>query len=254
MKVTITRTLAVAGTVLGLVSSSNAKLLDKVSVEAGADVMSRYVWRGQLITDDPVIQPSLTLGFGPVSLNVWGSIDATDINESDVDDDWRMQEVDYTASGAFSPMAGLDLEGAVIYYTFAGADGTSEVYGSLSLSALPLTPTLTVYRDFDELQALYASLGVSHSFVLTEKLSLDLGASIAWADEDYHEGYIGIAQDGFSDISVSVGLSYAVNDNTSLFLSLAFADFVDGDISDGADSTYGDSDIFFGGVGLAFSF
>ncbi|MBT4821617.1 MAG: hypothetical protein HON70_38270 [Lentisphaerae bacterium] len=47
MMTTITRAVSVAGLVLGMALTSNVQAGEKVSVEAGADTMSRYVWRGQ---------------------------------------------------------------------------------------------------------------------------------------------------------------------------------------------------------------
>lgn len=243
-----------------------------VTLEIGTDIVSKYVWRGQLLTDDPVVQPSATVALGGLSLNVWGSADTTDINEqgdSPTGPAYRFQEVDYTLSYALSPMDGLDLEAGVIYYDFPGTglDGTNEVYASIGLSSLPLSPTLTAYHDFDELDdSVYVSFSIGHAFALTEKLELSVGAALGWGDADYHDAYftyedeadptqsISAQESGFSDLSLSAGLSYAVNDHFGLALSVAYSEILDDVVESAADMTYGDSDLFTVAIGATFTF
>ena len=142
MEITLTRLTqvliaSVATTVLplGVLESQAGDLAASASV----DVVSRYVWRGQVLTEDPVLQPAVTVSFLGLSLNVWGSLDLEDTHDSG--SDLRLQEVDYTLSYGFSPTGWLDLEGGVIWYAFPGADTTEEVYGSATLTSCPLSRT-----------------------------------------------------------------------------------------------------------------
>lgn len=226
-----------------------------VAVEVGADVFTKYVWRGQLLTDDPVIQPSVTASWKGLSLNMWGSVDATDINEGP-GDEYRFQEVDYTLSYGFAPTKGLDLEAGFITYTFpgTGAYTTEEVYGSACLSSVPLAPTLAVYYDVDEVDGFYVNLGISHTFDLADKLGLTLGAGIGWADSDYNQAYFGVNDSAFGDVSATAELAYAITENASVALRLGYTDFVDSGIRDGADAVYGDSSNLVAGVGFTLGF
>ncbi|NOY80121.1 MAG: hypothetical protein GXP31_03855 [Kiritimatiellaeota bacterium] len=223
--------------------------------EIGVDVATKYVWRGQLLTDDPVIQPSATLSWKGLSLNVWGSIDATDVNEGS-GEEYRLQEVDYTLSYGFTPTEGLDLEAGFITYTFPGTGlyTTEEVYGSVSLSRLPLTPTLAVYYDVDEVEGFYVNLSVDHTFQLTEKLALGLGAGIGWADSDYNTVYFGVNDSGLGDVSIGASLDYAVNERVSISAHVGYTAFADDDIRDAADAGYGDSSNLVCGVNLSMTF
>jgi len=46
----------------------------KVSFEMGADVMSRYIWRGsQFGGNSPSLQPSVSVGYGNLTLGAWGA-------------------------------------------------------------------------------------------------------------------------------------------------------------------------------------
>ena len=226
-----------------------------VGVKIGADAVSKYVWRGQLLTDDPVFQPTATLSYKGLSFNVWGSLDMTDIHETD-GHDWRLQEVDYTLAYAYSPVAGLDLQAGAIGYTFPGTayPSTTEIFGSVALSKLPLTPTLAVYRDIDEADGWYANLGLSHTFAFTEKLGLTLGTGLGWGDADYHAYYFGSEKAAFSDLLLSSSLNYAVNEHLSLSLYLKFSEMLDADTRHAARAAYGDADVVFGGVSATVTF
>ena len=131
-----------------------------VDLKIGADAVSKYVWRGQLLTDDPVFQPTATVSYKGLSLNLWGSLDMTDIHETS-GHIWRLQELDYTLAYAYSPLDGLDLQAGATAYTFPGTTfaSTTEVYASAALSKVLLAPTLTVYRDIDEADSWYAEEG-----------------------------------------------------------------------------------------------
>ena len=50
-----------------------AKAQDKVEASIGADFVSRYIWRGQVL-GDVSFQPTLGLGWKGLSLSAWGSV------------------------------------------------------------------------------------------------------------------------------------------------------------------------------------
>ncbi len=234
----------------GLLGGASAVQAEGVGVEVGTDIVSKYIWRGQLLTDDPVLQPSVTLSYGNFAFNAWGSIDMTDINE-DGTSTYNMQEVDYTLSYGFAPCEGVDMEVGVIIYDFPGTafKTTEEVYASVSLSSLPLSPTLSVNYDYDEVDGYYANLSVGHSFELTEKLGLSLGAGLGWGNSGYNDAYFGVDSGQVNDLALSASLDYAVNDNFAISGYLGYSELVDSDIEGATDS----SEII-GGVNFTFAF
>jgi hypothetical protein len=222
-----------------------------VDVELGADFVSHYVWRGQLLTDGPVIQPSVTASWRGLRLNVWASVDATDVNEQG-SEHVRIQEVDYTLSYTFSPVEGLDLAGGLIEYDFPGTrfDATQELFASASASAVPLAPTLALYYDIDEVNGVYANFSVGHTFEVSEKLGLGVGAGAGWADADYNFGYFGVHDGAAGDVSLSAGLEYAVSEKLSVSGYVGYTELIEGDIEDAVS----DSDVLLGGVRVTISF
>lgn len=62
--------LGLLGAILQVSAQKNDSL---VSVEAGADFMSSYVWRGMSLVSSPAIQPYTTISVGNFSLGAWSS-------------------------------------------------------------------------------------------------------------------------------------------------------------------------------------
>ncbi|MDT8392169.1 MAG: hypothetical protein RRC34_16835 [Lentisphaeria bacterium] len=243
------------------VPEPDATLMDAVSLELGVDLYSHYVWRGMLLTDDPVVQPSVTVGFAGFALNVWGSIDTTDLNERGTGGPtYRMQELDFTLSYDVTVADVVNLGIGYIEYTFPGTPfpRTSEVYASVGLDVI-LEPTLAVYWDFDEVEGFYANLSVGHTFELTESLQLSLGAALGWGDKNYYEYYFGGWADpesSLADYTFSASLDYAVNDAFSISFILAYSDFVETDVAEAAEAGYYNDDeaSIYGGVSFSYSF
>jgi len=74
--------------------AQNTKTSNKVKVEFGADLYSRYVWRGtQFGGNSPSLQPSLTVSYGGFEMGAWGAYSLGGINSS--------QEMDLSLSHSF---------------------------------------------------------------------------------------------------------------------------------------------------------
>ena len=49
-----------------------------LEMSVSVDGVSRYVWRGLVLNDDPALQPSFTAAWSGFSVGLWGSLDLTD--------------------------------------------------------------------------------------------------------------------------------------------------------------------------------
>lgn len=73
---------------LGLVAAAvvagaaTAVAQDKVEANVGADVVSKYLWRGQEL-GHAAIQPTLGIGYKGLSLSAWGSYGITDASDTE---------------------------------------------------------------------------------------------------------------------------------------------------------------------------
>ena len=134
---------------ISTISSSYAGI-NRFSFEAAYS--SRYIWRGfDLIPNNyPAFQPSITYELGKTGLwiNLWGSMGPTkrDITKS-------ADEFDYSIGYDTQISKGLmDLSVGFTYYTFPNAEGDNtspEIFAGVTFSKLALSPSVTVYRDFD---------------------------------------------------------------------------------------------------------
>ena len=111
MKTRLSLLLAAAACAVGAAETNELETADDggFSVEASMDVLSDYIWRGMICNDNPVWQPSVTLGYdagdiGAVSFNVWSTFDATHKRGTATNSrrSCGAQEFDYTLSYANS--------------------------------------------------------------------------------------------------------------------------------------------------------
>ncbi|MBN2513735.1 MAG: hypothetical protein JXB18_12425 [Sedimentisphaerales bacterium] len=235
-----------------------------LGVGVSAAFMSKYIWRGQLLNDDYVMQPSVGLTYGNWSASLWGNVDMTDYH----DNDWEFTEYDWTI-GYADKIPGFDIlkysMGAIYYYFPSVTDDsdTVEVYAGLGLD-MPLSPTLTMYRDIDEGDGTYVAFSVSHAIEKIAELSPDMpvgmtaSASLGWASEGYNKFYWGgLSESGMQDLTLSVGFPIPVLGWT-LTPSINYVTLLDSDVR--AADTYAtysgnnDSDYVFTGITLSTSF
>jgi hypothetical protein len=139
----------------------------ETSGSASVDIFSDYVWRGQRLSDgEGVVQPSVSITHDNFGVNLWANYDA----ETD-----EHNETDLTLTYGLSKDK-LSLEVGYIYYALDGADDTQEVYLSLAYETI-LSPSVTLYYDFDEGDGAFLVASIGYSIGLMEKISLNLGAS-----------------------------------------------------------------------------
>ena len=93
---------------------------DGLTITAGADLVSRYIWRGLMINDAPNVQPAMTLATGGLECGVWGS---STLANSNADDDTYpfAHEVDFWAGYTHQFDSGLSVGGVVTDYYFPNA-------------------------------------------------------------------------------------------------------------------------------------
>jgi len=239
-----------------LMSNRTLKAEDEVSIGASADLFSKYVWRGQNLVDDWVLQPGASIGYKDLTASVWGNLDLTDENGyksefSEVD-----LALDYSGQVAGSDI--LSYSVGVIYYDFpaSGVDDTWEIYWGFGLD-VPASPSVTVYHDVDEADGTYISLGIGHSFENVIELGsgsglgVDLGASIGWGSGGYNELYWGSHKSAMNDLVLSAAFPFEVAGFT-VTPSVNYVTLMSDEIR--SPNTYGSNDTWYAGVGFSKEF
>jgi len=246
-------------TAVAILIIASATLAEEAELgfSAGADYLGKYIWRGQNLSDDPVFQPSVGMSYGPVSLSLWGNMDTTNINGNSGD----FSELDTTLgiAGNIPGIEGVSYTAGAIYYDFPGTSypDTVEIYAGLSL-ALPLSPSLTIYRDVDEAKGTYYSFGVSHTIEKIADLGcntlvgMSAGASIGYANSAYNKYYWGVDSSEVQDLTLSLAFPATIGGWT-VTPKMGYSKLLSSDIKD-SDAYGTSSDNFFAGIGVSVSF
>ncbi len=244
---------------------------EKPTASVAVSALSKYVWRGfELSKDSIVLQPSMTVAYKGFSANVWGNVD-TDYyvqgTENSNTNYWN--ETDFTLAYDWT-MGPVGLTAGYIYYGLDGIPDTQEVFGRAAWNTL-LTPTLSVYRDFDDLPGWYLTLGVSHSVPITDGIGLNLSAQVGYLAADDARSYAEVdpsnwtntdnSYSGFHDGLLSVAVPIPVNEYISITPVVSYSFPLTGDAADhliemksldGGGS--GNNDFIYGGVTVSMAF
>jgi hypothetical protein len=227
-----------------------------LTISGQLDWASKYVWRGILVNDDAVVQPSVTVGYslgdaGDLSLNIWGNIDTNNAyNRED-----NFQEVDYTLAYSKALDECYTLGAGAIVYDFPGqgTPTTTELFVTLA-AAVPLSPVLSVYYDIDEVDGWYVNLAGSHEIALAdihENLSLILASSIGWGSEDWIGAYTGVNDAALVAISPSATVTYTASEKLSFSWYAKYDYLLDNDVR---NAVAADASNFWFGTNVAVSF
>lgn len=248
----ITAALLLAGA-----NGAMAEEAEKPSGSMSVSLLSQYIWRGyELSKDSIVVQPSITASYLGFGINLWGNLDTDQDMELFGEEGANWNETDLTLSygGSF----GMVTYGAgYIYYGLEGIDDTQELYASVGLDTL-LVPTLTVYRDIDAYAGWYTTLGVSHSFNVTESISLALAGQVGYLSADDEKTLAdpddpGSAYSHFHDGKLSATLNIPLTEEISIAPNVAYSFALSSESSDtikAASASGDDDDFIFGGITL----
>lgn len=230
--------------ITGVYAEEEEGVLIGSAFEVSSDVAinSKYVWRGFLLDDDPVMQSGLYISAYGVSASVWGSFAMCS------DDDCFSDEVDYSIDYTYSTDK-FSLSIGHIYYDFPLFDAFSkEVYIGGAVDCL-LSPSLTLYQDYSEEDSgggdgSYLVLSLGHSLSLgSGPVTLDLSGHIGANQELFIEGEGG-------DIALGAGLTVPLTAKCSVAPSINYS-MPFGDLEDEADGNQEAE--FYGGIILSFS-
>lgn len=224
------------------------------AVTLDAAFLSAYMWRGQALNDEAVFQPAATVTKGMFTASVWGNYNLTDRVTGETAD---FSEVDVTLSlaGKFGPVgatAGL-IEYVFPNQTAAGAavQGTRELFLTLSCPDWVVVPSVSVYRDVDEVDGTYAVAGLTYTASMGEKLALAVSGSIGYGDKDYNSVYFGVEDAAWNDANVGLSLVWKVTGTMTIVPSVQYTTLADSVVKEGAAGIYRDDSLVVGGVRLS---
>jgi uncharacterized protein (TIGR02001 family) len=228
----------------------------ELSLKLQLDYASKYMWRGIAYNADPVVKPSLVLGYSGLELNISGIIDSN--NYWGREDNF--EEVDYDLSYHQAVNDQLTLKGGVIYFFYPGQSSPADVavylrgtYDSF------LQPELTAYYDCRNAEGWYLSLKVSHEIPLPavhENLALILDNTLGWASSNWNNYTTPLRTDENTFVNLSPGatLQYTASEHLSFAWYARYDYLLDSTARDHADLLGYKSSNFSFGANVAYKF
>lgn len=177
-------------------------------ISIGADIMSRYVWRGTDYGSSPSIQPSMELGLGGFALGIWGAY-TTNLP--------GVQELDLYATYTFSDVVTIGITDYFFpdeifgydYYEYRGDSSTHILEGMASfngLENLPLTFMVGYNFAYDSQNSTYFELGYSFSI-----LDIFLGAGNGFYTTDGKFNIVNLGIGVSKDIKITERFSLPIS-------------------------------------------
>lgn len=234
---------------------------EEISLDVTVDFVSKYIWRGQNLTNGWAFQPGVSATWNGLTAGVWNSTDMCDKTGAG---NWSFTEWDFYVdySNSVPEMEEIGYSVGYIFYYFPGKDitvqNTSEVYGGLSYDTI-LNPEVTVYYDFAQADGFYINAGVSHSIddiKIADEMPVgcDMGVSLGWGDSSYNRNYWGASAgtSGFNDLVFSVGFPMAF-EGWTFTPSVSYITLLGGDVRTSQAGTQ-NQDNFVTGFNISTSF
>lgn len=245
-----------------VLASSCVTVSTPPSASANLVASSAYIFRGVPQVDGAVMQGDMGFSVtddqgGTWSMTTWANLNlSSDSGDAVFPDDrgQKITEIDITPeySREFKGWSGA--LGFVLYALPNGVGtGTTEVYASAELDVL-LHPALIVYYDLEEVEGLYATVGVSHHLELGTFTALEGELLVGFADSDQGTAYWGDDSSGLADLNAGVAVVHEWGEHVSVTAGVHASTILNGDYEDALDAADIDSNhiTFLAGVGWSY--
>lgn len=155
-----------------------------IGIDVGLN--SNYNWRGLSLANKPVLQPDVWLSVYGFTGGVWANVEPVKCDgTNDICETGGLRtgiaEIDYWLEYARS-FGTANAKVGWIAYAYNKGNGfidntanTSEIYGQVSLSGLPVTPTLAAWYDIDKVKGLYVQGQLVYGIAASPAVTINLG-------------------------------------------------------------------------------
>ena len=208
---------------------------------------SNYVWRGQTLSGDWVVQPEVNLSYEGFGVGLWSNYDS--VTE-------EMSETDFILNYAGSSDR-INYEAGYIYYRIDEAADTQELYLTVEHDSI-LKPHAAFYWDAQEGSGGFLQVGAGYSHLLSGGISIDLAADISMVFEN---GALGRDENGDEftgfyngDLSIVATVPLAEMWSVEALTAYTFALDDDAEWAIEQASVDGESDLWWWGLTLKMAF
>jgi Bacterial protein of unknown function (Gcw_chp) len=193
----------------------------------GADLYSRYLWRGLDIGNSPSFQPSITYTTGGLSLGFWGAYalaaDPTTQKTYAEDDFWASYTFALEKAGSFSllytdyyfPYLGIPFG---FYKPTAPGSAAHTLEGGVSYTGPDKFPiSLTLYNNVSNDPDNSSYIQAAYPFTINET-TLTLTAGLVPSKSAYY----GTTKGGLINLGINVAKSIVITDKFSLPINVSY--------------------------------
>lgn len=214
-------------------------------VDVNLLVASEYLFRGQVMTERPVLQTQTavqvaTADGGTATIAGWGNLDLTDRVGAawfDRGHGGEFTQTDLWAAygrsiGAIDASVGLRYYGWPnnARFPFQPFPSTTELFARVGGDLAGFRPAVVVHHDIDEVGSLYVLGEVAREWQLTKAVRLELRASLGWSDERHSRWLYRTRSSALSDLGGSATIVVDLDDVTRLQLAALGSTIVDDDL------------------------
>jgi len=215
------KTLLVFIFITTLFASTNLFAQSNVDINAGADVVSRYVWRGIDFGNSPAMQPSLSFAYSGLELGFWGSYtfnetaSGSDELDAYISYSFDIESVSISAlvTDYYFPNAGIKLGNLNNYDNEDGA-GAHLLEAGLSISSEKFPFAISAYYNFYNDAGNNTYFQIDYPFTAGEyELGIFCGATTGSEENPAFYG-----SENFSVINVGIQASKSIKITTDFSL------------------------------------
>jgi len=224
----------------GVVMVDQGAIYSSSMTEASMEVAvaSAYIWRGQVINNDAVIQPQITLSQYGFSANMWMNYDISS-NMTGVEN--NASEFDFALAYSLPvDVNQMAIDVGIINYNFPangtydsngrtiGVKSTTEVYLSATiLSFDKFIPSISFFGDIQNVEGSYVLFDIFVPYELSQYVDFAGGYTAGWGNTSYNDHYwtangVGTFDGDWSDHNFYITASYEVFEGVTAAATLNY--------------------------------
>jgi hypothetical protein len=214
-------------------------------VDADLEVAGKYVFRGQVMNDRPVLQGALATALptrddGAVLLRAWTNVDlAGSTGRAWFDDGHGGEPTEIDLSLGYGRRIGpVDVAVGVLRYEWPNHErfpfqpfpSTTEVFARIDVDAGVVAPALEVHHDLEDANGVYVRPALRGQMPLADRLTLELEAFVGWSDQDHSRWLYRRPDNAISDVGGGAVLAFDLDDLTRLHAGIRGSSIVEDEL------------------------
>ncbi len=233
-----------------LVFPGRAHTGDSVRIDLGGTYLSRFVWRGDMWTDDPVFWKTATIRYKGFRFYNFFNIDLTGIN----DDKFQCNEYDYILDYTFS-FDSFSVAPGVLHFSSPTDffEPTTKIILQIK-TRLPFNPGLRVRIDPEKSRGSYIILDTAHRISPDKAIKhIDFYGSLGASQPRYYGDGLQ-NQLAFTDVLLGIGIPFDIGKGMTLTPLVEFTALLGSHLRDGIEAKGRDTEAFTYGITLSRGF